>query len=123
MKALLIAAAVAALLVTPAVEASPVAPTFAAHDPCLDGTAPTGWLREGGYCDISHNLNPFGKFSVGGGGSSGCVSRRTLFGSGCLVRTYYNYRGDQLGVYRVDNAIGPISGDNLGTKYVPYIIH
>lgn len=24
--------------------------------PCDDGTAPAGWLRDGGYCDLRDNL-------------------------------------------------------------------
>ena len=27
------------------------APAFAS-DPCKDGTAPAGWLRDGGYCSV-----------------------------------------------------------------------
>lgn len=47
-------------------------PAFAApHDPCLDGTAPAGWKRPGGYCEISsdrHSALPYGH--DGGGGAS-----------------------------------------------------
>lgn len=45
----------------------------ASSDPCLNGTAPHGWLREGGYCDIAHNLRSALPFTHDGGGAGGGI--------------------------------------------------
>lgn len=38
------------------------APAFAA-DPCKDGTAPAGWLRDGGYCSVANDTNQHSGFA------------------------------------------------------------
>lgn len=40
-------------------------PAFA-KDSCKDGTAPAGWKRPGGYCDISRDLRGALPFTSGG---------------------------------------------------------
>jgi hypothetical protein len=63
----LVALVGASLLFTPL-------PAFAAPivDRCRDGTAPAGWLRPGGYCEIAGDLNQHSGSSPGGSGG-GCA--------------------------------------------------
>lgn len=44
------------LLITPLTLALLTSTALAAH-PCDDGTAPEGWLRDGGYCELRENLS------------------------------------------------------------------
>lgn len=65
MKTLTIVAALMLLTSAPAAFAA------GSHVPsaCVDGTAPSGWLRAGGYCDIVANGN--GSTSKKGAGCDG----------------------------------------------------
>lgn len=71
----------------PAIAAGPAA--------CLNGTAPAGWLRPGGYCEVVANMAS----TTGGnnGGGKGCRSGG-VFGTVCYYTTTAN--GD---MYRTTN--------------------
>jgi hypothetical protein len=70
----------AAVLFTPAPAAAFFTPATYSN-PCLDGTAPEGWLRPGGYCEIAGYLD--GEISTS---YPQCKVVRKI-GYGCYVKT------------------------------------
>lgn len=61
-----------------------------AADPCKDGTAPDGWKRAGGYCEVSasNHLGGDGNFAGSGTTSTDGHNWTVYDKNGAVVSTY-----------------------------------
>lgn len=86
MKTLSIVGAIVALTVA-------FAPSLVlASDPCKDGTAPDGWKRAGGYCEVSANqhIGGDGNFAGSGTTTTDGTNFTVVDKNGAVLYTYTN---------------------------------